>query len=190
MSTAPIWSKVVARIKIYILAGCELQNDTEKCYSASELYNSNFFNLSKRYMKVLNNDNWLILSDYHGLIWQGAMIAPYSSNSMNRKERISRLENNLRKENIEKLLISVGVLSHDIINEELRKGKSSMSNVTFILIGDTPSLRQASELLSNVGAKIRMPMRNLNAIKQSLWLLNTAKTEAELNIINGGESSS
>ncbi|MCD9546084.1 hypothetical protein GLP24_14645 [Photobacterium carnosum] len=109
---------------------------------------------------------------------------------MNRKERISRLENNLRKENIEKLLISVGVLSHDIINEELRKGKSSMSNVTFILIGDTPSLRQASELLSNVGAKIRMPMRNLNAIKQSLWLLNTAKTEAELNIINGGESSS
>lgn len=175
----------MARIKIHILAGGELQNDTETCYSASELYKSNFFNLSKRYMRSLNNDNWLIFSDYHGLIWQGAMIAPYSSDSMSRQEKKCRLEINLRSANIEKLLISVGVLNPEIINDALKSGKSPLSNVTFILIGDTPSLRQVNELLKNAGAKTRMPMMNLSVIKQSLWILNTAKTESALDILNG-----
>ena len=123
----------IMRIKIHILGGCEQQNDIERCYSASNLYNSQFFSLSKRYMELLGNDNWLILSEYHGLIWQGAMLVPYSSRAMSTQEKTRRLDVNLNESNIEKLLLSMGVLNAEIINNALMQGKSALSSVTFIL---------------------------------------------------------
>ena len=176
---------IMARIKIHILSGCAKQRDTETCYPASDLYKSDFFGLSKRYMQSLGNDNWLILSDYHGLIWQGAMLAPYCIDLMQWKEKKRVFDVNLRSSNIEKLLISLGVLDLGMINNAHKKGKSSLSNITFILIGDTPSLRYANELLNRAGAKTRMPMINLSSIKQSLWLFNTAKTEHALKVLSG-----
>lgn len=170
----------MAKIKIYVLAGCEQQNTENISYKACDLYQSHFYGLSKKYMKTLDNSDWLIMSDFHGLVWQGMMLAPYSTSAMTWAERKSRITTNLAQANIEKLMVSMGVLTWPKVEQALEHGKSTLSSITFVLLGDTPSLRLTEELLKKAGAKVRMPMKNLSAVQQSLWILNTAKTEVAL----------
>lgn len=146
-------------IQIYVVAACHEQVDVNTS-EAKDLYRSEVFKACKAYVEEQQKE-WLILSDFHGLVWPTTKLSPYDPRLFSDEERISRIERALEPDVIAYTLISTLGLQPDGRKPLAQWKQDTLRNTEFILLGKSESLSLAMTELSLAGIHVFCPFLGL-----------------------------
>lgn len=145
--------------QIYLVAASHEQVN-EKASEARELYKSEVFTACKAYVEEQQKE-WLILSEFHGLVWPTTKLSPYDTRLFSDEERISRIERALEPEVIANTLISTLGLQPDGQKPLAQWRRDILRNTEFILLGESESLSLAMTELSLAGVHVFCPFQGM-----------------------------
>ena len=160
--------------QVYLVAASHEQNRDVMAVEASELYTSDVYEASKAYVEELQKP-WLILSEFHGLVWPTAKISPYDSSLFSDEERITRVERALEAEVIANTLISTLGIQPDGGKPLTEWKKEILQTTEFVLVGDSQSLSLAMTELSLAGVNVFCPFAGMKQSQIIERLANARK---------------
>ena len=138
---------------VYIIPATCLQNRNDTVYKAKDLYCSEMFVARKEYLNSQQVD-WLILSEFHGLIWPDAVLTQYQPKQLSEEEVTLRIDRALSKEIIANTLFSVLELTQPK-GVSLSEWRENILNDTqLVLVGDTEFIDLITPKLSLAGVHV------------------------------------